>query len=57
MKGRHLRLSAVLVSGLFFAALSPVPRDAAVPSPRLSPNLLASVEAHQEELLRALTRI
>ena len=24
MKGRHLRLSAVLVSGLFFAALSPV---------------------------------
>jgi hypothetical protein len=34
-----------------------VPRDAAVPSPRLSPNLLASVEAHQEELLRALTRI
>jgi hypothetical protein len=34
-----------------------VPRDAAVPSERLTPELLARVDTHQVELLCALTRI
>ena len=34
-----------------------VPRDAAVPSDRLTPELLARVDTYQAELLRALTRI